>query len=78
MRNAMNSQTTPLRVLRQRRALSLGELAARSGISVATLWRAEVARSRPYPRTRRRIAAALGVDPALLVAEPAGDAWGGA
>ncbi len=69
--NTMTSQTltkiTPLRAWRERRSLSLDELSARAGVSVATLWRAEVGRSKPYPRTRRRIAAALNVDVAQLV-----------
>jgi transcriptional regulator with XRE-family HTH domain len=57
-----------LRELRRRRALSLRELEEESGVSYATVWRLESGRARQaHPRTIRRLARALGVDPEELV-----------
>lgn len=58
---------TTLRRLRERRALTLDELASLANVTTSTIWRAEVGRSQPGPRTRRKIAAALGCDPSALV-----------
>jgi transcriptional regulator with XRE-family HTH domain len=51
-----------LRALRLNAGLSQKDLAARAGVSEHTIKRLEGGhRKRPYPSTRRRIAAALGV-----------------
>jgi HTH-type transcriptional regulator, competence development regulator len=59
-----------LRYLRTRRVLTLRELAERAGM---TRWQTiadiEAGRTRPRPSTLRKIAAALGVDPADLLPE---------
>ena len=58
---------TKLRELRQRRVLTLHELEERSGVSYNTIWRLENGRTGAQPRTIRKLAAALGVDPEELV-----------
>ena len=58
---------TKLKELRQRRVLTLHELEERSGVSYNTIWRLENGRTGAQPRTIRKLAAALGVDPAELV-----------
>ena len=64
-----------LRELRQRRVLTLHELEERSGVAYNTIWRLENGRTRAQPRTIRKLAAALGVDPEELVkVEESGDA----
>lgn len=59
-----------LRTLRLRRALSQRDLAARAGVSQVTIVRLERGEAEPRPSTVRKLAAALGVDPAELVGEP--------
>jgi transcriptional regulator with XRE-family HTH domain len=66
MRTQNLARTSPIRVWRERRALSIAELALMAGTCRATLWRAEQGLSTPHPRTRRRIAAALGCSPAQI------------
>ena len=56
-----------LRELRRLRVLSMRELEELSGVSYNTIWRLETGRTGAQPRTIRRIAGALGVDPAELV-----------
>ncbi len=56
-----------LRELRQRRVLTLRELEERSGVAYNTIWRLENGRGGAQPRTIRKLAAALGVDPEELV-----------
>ena len=56
-----------LRELRLTRLLSMRELEELSGVSYNTIWRLETGRTGAQPRTIRRIAAALGVEPAELV-----------
>ena len=63
-----------LRELRQRRVLTLHELEERSGVAYNTIWRLENGRSRAQPRTIRKLAAALGVDPEELVIVEGSDA----
>jgi transcriptional regulator with XRE-family HTH domain len=53
--------------LRDARALTQEELAARAGITVAALSRIERNSAEPRPTTRRKLAEALGVNPAELV-----------
>ncbi len=55
-----------LRELRERRALSLRELSELSGVSYNAIWRIEVGRTGAQPRTVRRLAGALGVEPSDL------------
>jgi transcriptional regulator with XRE-family HTH domain len=56
-----------LKELRQRRVLTLHELEDRSGVAYNTIWRLENGRTGAQPRTIRKLAAALGVEPAELV-----------
>ena len=63
-----------LRELRQRRVLTLHELEERSGVAYNTIWRLENGKSGAQPRTIRKLAAALGVDPEELVKVEASDA----
>lgn len=56
-----------LRELRQRRVLTLHELEEKSGVSYNTIWRLENGRTGAQPRTIRKLAAALGVEPEELV-----------
>ena len=56
-----------LKELRQRRVLTLHELGERSGVSYNTIWRLENAKTGAQPRTIRKLAAALGVEPEDLV-----------
>lgn len=63
---------TRLRELRLSQALSMRDLSRRSGVSPATMVRAE--KGEPiYPVTVRRLAKALGVTPAALAGPAAGD-----
>ncbi|MDP9481008.1 MAG: helix-turn-helix domain-containing protein [Actinomycetota bacterium] len=57
-----------LRELRRRRVLTLRELEEESGVSYNTIWRLENGHRQARPSTIRRLAAALGVEPADLVA----------
>jgi len=56
-----------LRELRRERVLSLRELEERSGVSYNTIWRIEDGRQGAHPRTVRKLADALGVDPSELI-----------
>ena len=56
-----------LRELRERRALSLRELSELSGVNYNAIWRIEVGRTGSQPRTVRRLATALGVEPHELL-----------
>jgi transcriptional regulator with XRE-family HTH domain len=56
-----------IRRLRDARALTQQELAARAGITAAALSRIERNNAEPRPTTRRKLAQALEVDPAELV-----------
>ncbi len=56
-----------LRDLRERRALSLRELSDLSGVNYNAIWRIEVGRTGAQPRTVRRLAEALGVEPHELM-----------
>ncbi len=55
-----------LRELRRERALALRELGEVSGVSLNTIWRIEAGRQGAHPRTIRKLAEALGVNPAEL------------
>jgi transcriptional regulator with XRE-family HTH domain len=56
-----------LRELRHQNVLSMRELEEASGVSYNTIWRLETGKTGAQPRTIRRIAKALGVDPSELV-----------
>ena len=62
----MNSN---LRRLRELRALSQRELAARARLSVTTVNRIETMQRKPMPRTVRKLAEALNVTPEELLTE---------
>ena len=63
-----------LKELRARRVLTLHELEERSGVAYNTIWRLENGRTGAQPRTIRKLAAALGVDPEELVKVEGGSA----
>jgi transcriptional regulator with XRE-family HTH domain len=56
-----------LRELRRQRVLSMRELEEMSDVSYNTIWRLENGVTGAQPRTIRKIAAALRIDPAELV-----------
>jgi transcriptional regulator with XRE-family HTH domain len=56
-----------LRQLRERQALSLRELSELSGVNYNAIWRIEVGRTGAKPRTVRKLAEALGVEPVELM-----------
>ena len=56
-----------LRELRRQKVLSMRELEEMSGVSYNTIWRLENGVTGAQPRTIRKIARALGVDPGELV-----------
>lgn len=58
---------TRLREWRERKALSQRELSSAAGISRTTLVMLETLESEPQPRTVRKLAAALGVEPSELM-----------
>ena len=56
-----------LKELRRQKVLSMRELEQMSGVSYNTIWRLENGLTGAQPRTIRRIAAVLGVDPEELL-----------
>ena len=60
-----------LEELRRERVLSLRELEQMSGVSYNTIWRLEDGRQGAHPRTLRKLAQALGVEPKELIKEGA-------
>ena len=56
-----------LKELRQEQVLSLRDLEEKSGVSYNTIWRLEDGRQGAHPRTIRKLAQALGVEPRELV-----------
>jgi transcriptional regulator with XRE-family HTH domain len=58
-----------VRTARERAFLSKRDLAERAGLDRSTIGRIEEGVSEVYPRTIRKIARALSVDPASLVPE---------
>jgi transcriptional regulator with XRE-family HTH domain len=58
-----------LKELRRERVLSLRELEERSSVSYNTIWRIEDGRQGAHPRTVRKLAEALGVQPSELIRE---------
>ena len=63
--------STHLRELRDRASLSQEELAERAGVSRATIADLELGKRKPQPKTRRKLAEALGVAPHELLTEQA-------
>ncbi len=63
-----------LRALRQQKVLTLRELEERSGVAYNTIWHLENGKRGAQPRTIRKLANALGVDPGELVKVEGGDA----
>ncbi len=60
-----------LKELRRERVLSLRELEQKSGVSYNTIWRLEDGRQGAHPKTVRKLAEALGVEPKELIKEGA-------
>ena len=58
-----------LRELRRQKVLSMRELEEMSGVSYNTIWRLENGLTGAQPRTIRKIAEVLGVEPAELISE---------
>jgi HTH-type transcriptional regulator, competence development regulator len=66
---SMEVDVERLKELRRERVLSLRELEERSGVSYNTIWRIEDGRQGAHPRTVRKLAEALGVEPSELLKE---------
>ena len=56
-----------LKELRRERVFSLRELEEKSGVSYNTIWRIEDGRQGAHPRTIRKLADALDVEPKELL-----------
>jgi transcriptional regulator with XRE-family HTH domain len=59
-----------LRAARQKAGLTQYELAKLAGVGCGTVHRLETLERGGYPRTLRKLATALGVEPAQLVRDP--------
>jgi len=64
---SMEVNVERLKELRRERVLSLRELEERSGVSYNSIWRIEDGRQGAHPRTVRKLAEALGVEPSELI-----------
>jgi transcriptional regulator with XRE-family HTH domain len=58
---------TRLRDWRERRALTMDDLARKARVSKMTIYRIETGQNEPYPTTTRKLAEALGVEPHELM-----------
>ena len=56
-----------LRELRDEKFLSQRELAKAAGLSPTTVFKLEANQAEPHPRTIRKLAQALDIDPSILV-----------
>lgn len=56
-----------LKAVRERKALSQQELAEQAGLTRVTVARLESGATQPYPKTVRRLAEVLGVEPRELM-----------
>jgi HTH-type transcriptional regulator, competence development regulator len=65
-------RTTRLRELRERASFSQMELSERSGVSRATIADLELGKRGARPKTRRKLAKALGVEPWELLEDAQG------
>jgi transcriptional regulator with XRE-family HTH domain len=63
----MEVDVARLRELRRRRVLTLEELAEKAGVGRNTIWRLEHGVMGAQPRTIRKLAKALNVEPEQLV-----------
>ncbi len=63
----MEVDVVVLRDLRRRRVLTMDELAEKAGVGRNTIWRLEHGVMGAQPRTIRKLAKALGVEPEDLV-----------
>jgi transcriptional regulator with XRE-family HTH domain len=63
----MEVDVAKLRELRRRRVLTMEELAQKAGVGRNTIWRLEHGVMGAQPRTIRKLARALGVEPEDLV-----------
>ena len=63
----MEVDVVKLRELRRRRVLTLEELAEKAGVGRNTIWRLEHGVMGAQPRTIRKLAKALNVEPEELV-----------
>ena len=63
----MEVDGTKLQRLREDRVLSQRELASLAGLTQQTVWRFENGSTNAHPRTIRKIAEVLGVEPKELV-----------
>jgi transcriptional regulator with XRE-family HTH domain len=59
--------TSRLRELRDKASLSQEELAELASVSRTTIAELELGKRTPHPKTRRKLAEALGVEPAELM-----------
>ena len=62
-----------LRELRRRKVCTLHELEELSGVSYNTIWRLENGKTGAQPRTIRKLAKALGVEPYDLIGTKGGE-----
>ena len=69
----MEVDAAMLRELRRRRVLTMEELAEKAGVGRNTIWRLEHEVMGAQPRTIRKLAKALGVEPEELVKTEGGD-----
>jgi transcriptional regulator with XRE-family HTH domain len=65
----MEFSRVKLKKLRERKSLSQRELGELAGISHVSVWRIEAGERKPWPRTVRKLASALGVEPFMLLEE---------
>ena len=65
----MRLNVRKLRQLRRHKVLSMRELEEKSGVSYNTIWRLETERTGAQPRTIRKLAEALDVEPSVLIDE---------
>ena len=70
----MEVDVAKLRELRRRRVLTLEELAKKAGVGRNTIWRLEHGVMGAQPRTIRKLAKALDVEPEELVVAGGEDA----
>ena len=69
----MEVDSVKLKQLRRRRVLTMEELAEKAGVGLNTVWRLEHGVMGAQPRTIRKLAKALGIEPEDLVKTEAGD-----
>ncbi len=65
----MQVDAAMLKRLREERVVSQRELARMAGLTHQTVWRLENGPTEAHPRTVRKLAGALGVEPKVLVDE---------